>query len=445
MSVQVSAISSFAPSSGASPDVYAQSRSVTHILALMAVWAMAATSGLVFSEPCLTDAIGAGLIVLLPLLGMLRITQPLALMFMVWATLGILALIASIGTLDSGAALKHTAVSFFLYAMTFTVAGFIAADPLRHTRIIMHGWMVAALVAAVAGIAGYFSLFPGAELFTKFDRASGTFKDPNVFGPFLVPAILFALHGVLTGTRKVLLRSLAIAVVLSFAVFLSFSRGAWLCLMFAAGLYLVMLFNYGGSDALRRRIVVMTLIAVTFIAISVAALLQVEQVAALADQRLSTEQSYDIGPEGRFGGQMKAIDLALQHPAGLGAQQFTAFYHHEEPHNVYINMFLNTGWIGGVLYLLMVAGTLCYGVKALPSAGRAQPFLMIAIAAFAANAAEGVIIDTDHWRHFYVLMAIIWGIASAERLQRPTLRKAALRLPSLHATQRQAAECGAAQ
>ena len=30
-----------------------------------------------------------------------------------------------------------------------------------------------------------------------------------------------------------------------------------------------------------------------------------------------------------------------------------------------------------------------------------------------------MIIDTDHWRHFYVLMAIVWGLMAASRRPRP--------------------------
>ncbi len=47
--------------------------------------------------------------------------------------------------------------------------------------------ILAALIAAVCGIAGYFRLFPRAfDLFTLYGRAKGTFNDPNVFGPFLI-------------------------------------------------------------------------------------------------------------------------------------------------------------------------------------------------------------------------------------------------------------------
>ena len=47
----------------------------------------------------------------------------------------------------------------------------------------------------IAALIGYFSLVPGTyDLFTEFGRARGTFKDPNVLGAFLVPALLYAFN-----------------------------------------------------------------------------------------------------------------------------------------------------------------------------------------------------------------------------------------------------------
>ena len=53
-------------------------------------------------------------------------------------------------------------------------------------------YVLTATVISLAGIAGYFSLFPHAhDLFATYDRALGAFKDPNVFGPFLIwPALV---------------------------------------------------------------------------------------------------------------------------------------------------------------------------------------------------------------------------------------------------------------
>ena len=130
----------------------------------------------------------------------------------------------------------------------------------------------------------------------------------------------------------------------------------------------------------------------------------------LASERASLDQSYDEGPEGRFGGQQKAAGLALENPLGLGAQQFVPQYHHEEPHNVYVTMFLNAGWVGGLIFLGLVATTSVWGLRHAFVRRATQPLFLVVYACFVAQALEGSIIDLDHWRHFYLLLALVWGL-----------------------------------
>ena len=42
-----------------------------------------------------------------------------------------------------------------------------------------------------------------------------------------------------------------------------------------------------------------------------------------------------------------------------------------------------------------------------------QPYPITAFAAFLGEVAEGFVIDTDHWRHFFLLLGMIWGLAAA--------------------------------
>jgi Ni,Fe-hydrogenase I large subunit len=51
-----------------------------------------------------------------------------------------------------------------------------------------------------------------------------------------------------------------------------------------------------------------------------------------------------------------------------------------------------------------------------------QPYLITALAAFTGEIVEGFVIDSDHWRHFYLLIGMIWGlsIATMNAMQRGT-------------------------
>lgn len=382
-------------------------------LALGLVWVTMATSGLVFSEPCPTDLGTLALAVLLPAIGLVRIGPTLGLFILAWAIAAVFGLLSAFAASELTPAIMHTVVSLFLYAGMIVMAGFIAYAPRPHLTLVFNGLVVAAVIAAATGIGGYFGVIPGAEMFTKFDRASGTFKDPNVFGPFLVAPLLYVLHQALNRHLSRSAHLWAIVALLALGVLLSFSRGAWLNLLAGVAIYLVLALATAPTTAQVRKIMLLSAFSVALLGGTVTAALQFEKVSSLLAERASMTQSYDVGPEGRFGGQDKAMHLILDNPLGIGAQQFASAYHHEEVHNVYLSMLLNAGWVGGTVYAILTVLTIVVGLRAARHANPAQPFVMIAVAAFIANALEGFIIDTDHWRHVYLLMAIIWGAATA--------------------------------
>ena len=58
-------------------------------------------------------------------------------------------------------------------------------------------------------------------------------------------------------------------------------------------------------------------------ALLLAALLSIDQVADLFKERAALEQSYDIGHLGRFGRYILGAELALDRPFGIGPLQFS--------------------------------------------------------------------------------------------------------------------------
>ncbi|MDX2159044.1 MAG: O-antigen ligase family protein [Hyphomicrobiaceae bacterium] len=377
------------------------------------------SSGIVFSEPAPVDLVMVSVIVLLPLAGLTTLAPGMVLQTLVWLGCGAGALIASGVSLDAVDSFRHTAISFYLYLAFLVLAAFVANRPDRHADLILKAWVVAAAVAGLAALAGYFQLLPGAqELFTKFGRAAGTFKDPNVLGPFLVPAILYLAHRALDGDSRWLAAEMAVLVLLIVAVLLSFSRGAWFNLAVALATYGFLRLVCEGSPTARARLLVLAGIGLVVAAAGLLAVSQLEQVATLLAERSALTQGYDVGPEGRFGGQEKALGLALANPLGLGAKQFAEHFHHEDVHNVYLSMLLNAGWLGGLLYVAAVATSLWAGIAHISRATPARGLLLVAFAAFLGNVLEGAIVDTDHWRHFYVLLALIWGLIGANEISR---------------------------
>jgi len=88
-------------------------------------------------------------------------------------------------------------------------------------------------MATAAGYVGFFHLIPQYALFLDNERVSATFKDPNVYGPFLIFPLLLLIIGFMT--RGIRITGLVIMAALLGGLFLSFSRGAWIHFIVSAG------------------------------------------------------------------------------------------------------------------------------------------------------------------------------------------------------------------
>ena len=129
-------------------------------------------------------------------------------------------------------------------------------------------------------------------------------------------------------------------------------------------------------------------------------------------ERAQLVQPYDVGSGGRFTLQEMAITEMLNFPNGMGPFEFSRV-HGLQQHNVYLQAFLVYGWLGGVAYLALLAATIWIGFRTVFVRTPWQPYLICAFATFVGEVLEGFIIDTDHWRHFFLLLGMIWGLAAA--------------------------------
>ena len=128
--------------------------------------------------------------------------------------------------------------------------------------MLRRGLMVGAMIASLAAIAGYFNLVPGGhDLLTLYERARGTFKDPNVLGAFLILPALFALQSVVTARFGKALRNAIAFGIMSLAILLAFSRAAWGGLILTSAFMLALMVLTSQSRGERSRIVIMTVVA----------------------------------------------------------------------------------------------------------------------------------------------------------------------------------------
>lgn len=383
-------------------------------VALMASWMVAFgvfLSGFVISEPAPYELMMVALIGLWALFG-LRISRqnaPLLALLLLFNVGGMLSLTVM---RELGPGPMYVAVSAFL-ALTSVFYAAIIEERAERLRLIFRAWVAAAVITALLGILGYFGLIPGGEAFTLYDRAKGAFQDPNVFGPFLVPPSLYLIHGLLTGrTIDAPLRVLG-ALVLALGIFLSFSRAAWgLYLFCVMALVLVMLLKER-TGAFRLKILVLALAGAIGMVAILAIALQFEQVSSIFSSRTQLVQSYDGGHLGRFERHRIGFLMAMEHPLGIGPMVFSTIFPEDE-HNIWLKSLTSYGWLGFLCYLVLIAWTAWIGFRGLLLDRPWQPFLMIAWIAIMGHTLIGFVIDTDHWRHFYLLLGIVWGCHALE-------------------------------
>lgn len=387
---------------------------VVYYAAIALTWLTIASGGIVFAEPAPVDVLMMGTILALPVVGLVAFRPILIVVFAVWLVIGALTLLAAVQALDVGRAATHTSISIYLYASFFVIAAFIAYDPKRNVPLIMGGYVCAALIAGAAGIIGFFELLPDAQaVFTKFGRASGTFKDPNVYGPFLIPPLLYMLH--LTVSRSIGGSILAgsIFVVLMLALVVSFSRGALLNLGLALAVYGFLAFATAPSWRRRFKFIALLAFGTLSLVLVLTIALRIPEFTDLLHQRAQLFQNYDVGPEGRFGGQAKALDLILSSPFGIGAMEFAGRFHHEAAHNVYLTIGLRGGWLAGLLYIGLMIATVLVGLAHAIRRTQHQQIFIVAYSALIGLMVQGLLVDTDHWRHSYIVLALIWGLVAA--------------------------------
>jgi hypothetical protein len=315
---------------------------------------------------------------------------------------------------EEKSAIWFVVISFYMATMGIFIAALVTEDTVRRLRAMRSGVIVAGVIAATAGIVGYFDIAGSGEYLTLYGRASGTFKDPNVLGTFLTLPCVFLVQGFLSGRqRRPVLASLALLIVLA-GVFLSFSRGAWGVTLAAIIMMVALTYVTTGSGRMRARIVLLTLAGMLAFAALLTVALQFESVRDTFSERASLDQSYDQGEQGRFGNQRRSIPMLLERPNGFGPLMFREFFP-EDPHNTYINAFAAYGWLGGVSYFALIAATMWVGWRLVFQRTAWQGEAIAVWSAFFFLILQGLQIDTDHWRHWYLLLGFTWGLAAVSQ------------------------------
>src|SRR5580692_766966 len=415
----------------AAAGAYPAGTAAPRLLALqrVLVWLVAASSAIVFIEPSPYEVMSLGAALAFCATG-LRMRLVLVPLFVLLVLINLGYSISAIPFYGKPEVASWIATSWYMAITVMFFAIVISDDTLARLDMLRRGLIVGAMIAAVSAIAGYLNLVPGGyDLLTLYGRARGTFKDPNVLGAFLILPALFALQSVVSDHFAKACRNGVAFGIMALAILLAFSRAAWGGLAITAAFMLALMVLTSPTSAQRSRIVIISVVAVVLLVLLIAVLLSFDSTADMFKQRASFDQSYDEGRFGRFGRHILGADMALDLPFGIGPLQFHNYFP-EDTHNSYLNAFMSGGWLAGLCYPTLIAVTVVMGFRHLLKPVPWQRVYLAVFAAFLGTVGEAFIIDTDHWRHFWMMLGTMWGMFAAAQAYKASPKAAVSAAPA---------------
>jgi hypothetical protein len=207
------------------PVLPASAASVRERLLTAVIFITVLTSSIAFVEPSPHDAlmIVLGMAALIAGVRFERLLAVPLLLLMVFDVSGLLALTNDPGNTK---AVLFAVISIYLALAALLWACLFAQNTMPRLATMRTAYIITAVFSVFLGAAGYFHLFPDAfHLFTDYGRAKAAFKDPNVYGPFLIWPALFIMYRMLA--QRIHILDVGVLAILAFGLLLSFSRGAW--------------------------------------------------------------------------------------------------------------------------------------------------------------------------------------------------------------------------
>lgn len=363
--------------------------------------------GAVRFEPAPPDAVFGVVIAVAAVTGRFSLERTPLVIGAVLGAYVALNLVSAMEVVDPGEAGIFFAVTLYLAVFAVWLTGYVNCE--RRARGIVVAYLIAAVASTVAGVAALLLPLPGRELllYEGGERVQALFKDANVFGPFLIPIALIVLEEIVR-PRLLAIRAwlkAAIFFTLSLGVLFSYSRAAWGSLVLGvAAMLLVTLPRPGG---VRRTVALLTLLLAAAAAVIV--VLTATGSITFFDQRAGL-QAYDSA---RFAAQETGIELAREHPLGIGPGQF-GIAAQLDAHSLYVRSYAEQGPLGllaiGALMLitLVMAGRNALAGRDTYGIGSAALF-----GAWCGLMLNSFFVDTLHWRHLWVVAALIWAGSQA--------------------------------
>lgn len=337
------------------------------------------------------------------------------------AILGFIALniISILKAEDVFASIKYTIIT--VYLLVFAIIIFLYEPKKVFNRVlglkgeghetndskymlIFNAYVVGSTVSAVLGIIGYLGIMSEWLTYDPY-RTQGLFKDPNVFGPFLVPALVILIDDL--KKKKVIRSKTYVHIFLLFinglGILLSFSRSAWACALLAVGTYFIL--------NIKKENLIKAIYGCVGLAV-IMGLVWIIMPDGSFKSFIAERANLQLYDSERFSIQWVGIELGYDKLIGYGPGQYenivrnTIGYEHSA-HSLYVRTMLESGSLSLILLLIAIGNIiirLFYAEKYCKKrlvVNYAVPFsIMVSLMV------NSIVIDTIHWRHFWLFVGV---------------------------------------
>lgn len=379
-------------------------------LFLLATGLTMAVSCFVMVEPAPVDILVLGLLLLGIVAGVLTLKGVRPLPGALLAVLIIANVVSFYSPIDDERALWYILVTVYLALSWVFFVAFLQRYETRGMEVLIRAYTFSAIVCATLAILSYFHFIGFQDHLLLSGRPKGLFKDPNVYGPYLIPVALFALVGIIRkkpGLFTVIFHGAVLAIA-SLGVLLSYSRACWINYSISITAYFALSYLLRPAGTPPPFSMTRALLFVALGGTALYGILQLPAVKSMMEERVTSTglQGYD---RDRFRTQRLALQSALDRPLGIGPGQAEKQFDYAT-HSSYMRVLSENGFAGLIAYVAFVL--LAVG-RALAMTKRTKNIFwrrifLIAAACIIGHMVNSGVVDTVHWRHYWFLLALPW-------------------------------------
>lgn len=370
-------------------------------------------SSFVFIEPAPFDLFFVFVFVLLIVTKNIALSRGNLTAWMLLTPYLILSVISLFYVMSMERALIYFSITVYLCLLMFFIASLVVAYRDDAIDLILTSYSLSILISSVIGIATLLGALPlGGVVLYADSRLQGFFKDPNVFGPAILLALVYYYYRMTSPAYVKNSKETVFFAIFLLAVFVTYSRAAWAAAVLGvAGYAFLNLWRSGSRQEIMRFVMgVMCLGIVSALLWTVA---DMYGYTALAKERFELKE-YD---NDRFAVHDLLVDKAVSDPLGEGPGQTEIYLRNystiegsHASHNTYVRVLFENGYLGALFFYAFMLYILLISVRTSLKDWKLARFSSMCTTLYLGLVLCGFVVDTIHWRHFWIVAGFILGL-----------------------------------